>query len=239
MNVRFKKSAHAVLANGNRLVQEVKYLSYDESPSTAQFILLLAQEELAKAFLLVLVYRGVIPWGRHLHRATHDHRCKQLLFLVMDHLNPEFEEYSRRRTEWMVHKKRFEDVFKVPTKIRDAISILRHEKIGRWESNKWFWADEPKWDPEVLAISDGTLDQAKQDLVYLRLGRDGSIVLVPGKRTRFNLDSERDRAERMSELVESMIKNKKRSPLEWRNVEPVFRLLFTEPKAAPATGGDW
>jgi len=223
MHPRFKKSAHAVLTNGERLIGEIEYLRYENPPHTAHFLVLLAQEELAKAFILALAYRGVIPWSKHLHRATQDHRCKQLLFLVMDHLNPQYEEWSRRGRERMIHKRHVD----LPQKIRHAIGILRHEKIGRWESNKWFWAEDPNWDEEALAISNGALDEAKQDSIYVRLGRDGSVVRAPGKKAQFKLEDEVDRAKRMAELVELMI-DKEHFSMDWPDTEKIFRILFTE-----------
>src|SRR5262249_9122622 len=131
MQNQFKHSALAVLKNGQRLVEEVEYLSYEEPPTTAYFLILLAQEELAKAFLLSLVQRGTIPWNKHIHRATRDHRCKQLLSLVMDYLNPEFEEFQKRLDMVVIHNQ----LRNVPRKVMDAINILRYEKIGRWEAD--------------------------------------------------------------------------------------------------------
>jgi AbiV family abortive infection protein len=55
MQQALRKSALAALANGKRLNDEAEYLRYEEPPTTAHFLIILAQEELAKAFLLGLV----------------------------------------------------------------------------------------------------------------------------------------------------------------------------------------
>jgi len=223
---KFQKSALTVLSNGRRLVDEIEYLRYEKPPSTAYFLIILAQEELAKAFLFALVYRGIIPWGKHILRASQDHRCKQLLFLVMDYLNPEDDDFLKRMDIVVIHKQ----CRVVPRKISDAISILRYEKIGRWESNRWFWAEDPNWDSEALAVADGIIDRFKQDLIYVRLGRDGSVVNTPINNDLSRLEDEIDCAKRMAELVASVIDHDRVTGLDWEKVEEIFRLLFTESK---------
>jgi len=223
---RFKKSALTVLSNGKRLVDEVEYLRYEKPPSTAYFLIILAQEELAKAFLFALVYRGVIPWSKHILRASQDHRCKQLLFLVMDYLNPDDDEFLKRMDIVVIHKQ----PRVVPKKISDAINILRYEKIGRWESNCWFWAEDPNWDTEALSVADGSLDRVKQDSIYVRLGRDGSVLNTPANNDLSRLEDEIDCAKRMAELVASVIDHDRAPGLDWEKVEKIFRLLFTKSK---------
>lgn len=92
MNRRIAETVRACLLNGRRMLEEVSFLVMTVPPATAYFLTAIAQEEFAKGFLPALVVRGVIPWNRHLLRATGDHRCKQLLCIVMDYLAPDTDE---------------------------------------------------------------------------------------------------------------------------------------------------
>jgi hypothetical protein len=62
----------------------------------------IAQEEIAKAFLLFPVSRDVIVWNSLIYRATRDHACKQLLALVMSYHKPDTDEFLRRSEEWFI-----------------------------------------------------------------------------------------------------------------------------------------
>jgi AbiV family abortive infection protein len=100
MRDKLTASARACLKNGLRLLSDAEFLELDETPTTAHFLCAIAQEEFAKAFLLALVVRSVIPWDRRLLRASRDHTCKQLLCVVMEYLSPDFEEFLERATVW-------------------------------------------------------------------------------------------------------------------------------------------
>jgi AbiV family abortive infection protein len=144
----FDASVEAILCNSAHLLEDARMLGYSEPPTSGIFLAQIAQEELAKAFLLCLVDRGIVPWHQHALRATRDHSCKQLLGIVMDHVNPTEERIqSRFRAFFDRH-----DFPKFPKKVADAIYILRHEKIGRWVSASWVWAENPDFDKEALAV---------------------------------------------------------------------------------------
>jgi AbiV family abortive infection protein len=81
---RIEQSVRAALTNGHCLLDDADFLQFSDPPATAYFLSLIAQEEFAKAFLLALVRRGIVPWDQHVLRATRDHTCKQLLCVVMD-----------------------------------------------------------------------------------------------------------------------------------------------------------
>jgi hypothetical protein len=66
-------------------------------------------------------------------RALQDHKCKQLTYVVMDYLAPDFDEFVTRSNAVVVHRQ----LPTMPAKVADALNILRHEKIGRWISNSW------------------------------------------------------------------------------------------------------
>jgi hypothetical protein len=150
-----------------RLLDDVDWLYYEERPAaTCLALATIAQEEFAKAFFLALVDRGVIAWNSLVNRATRDHTCKQLLGLVLSHLSPDDDEENKRSDEFMTgveEHKRLMNAYKksldenerdsiwaritaissswnsLPQSVSDAIFILRHEKIGRWEPSFSEW----------------------------------------------------------------------------------------------------
>ena len=172
-------SIDAIVANATRLLGDAEMLELEDPPATAAFLARIAQEELAKAFLLCLVSHKIIPWHQHILRATRDHACKQLLGLVMDHLWPDDDEFDARLR--MPIEERLNR--RLPARVRDAINILRHEKIGRWVSSSWVWAEEPDWDEEAKSVAGGVLDRDKQNLLYVKLSASGGLAGTPaGKR---------------------------------------------------------
>lgn len=212
----------AILDNGRRLLDDADSLQFNEPPATAYFLTLTAQEEFAKAFLLELVARRVIPWSKHIHRATRDHRCKQLLAAVMDYLEPDVDEFIKRHTDFMLHP----IPMPLPAKIADAINIFRHEKIRRWESSAWVWDLEPEYDPDAWAIGSGKRDELKQDALYIRLGSDGRAITPSVSITRHILEDEIDRAKRAAALVERLHAEPAHADCDYDRIEEAFRILF-------------
>jgi hypothetical protein len=204
------------------LLLDAEYLEYGEPPTTSHFLAQIALEEFAKAFLLALVVRGVIPWDRRLLRAARDHSCKQLLCVVMDYLSPDTEEFLERCNALVLHH----ELREVPAKIIDAITILRHEMIGRWVNSTWVWAEDPNFDKEMLAIAKGKQDRAKQDTLYVRLARDGGIASVPDRITFKGVRLERARASRVASLAEAVLAGQLYPALDYGKVEETFRALF-------------
>lgn len=133
---QFRHTIEGCLNNGERLLSDLLMLEFQEPPSTPFALAIIAQEEFAKAYLLTLVDKGVIPWNKLLWRATRDHTCKQLLCMIMDYLNPDTDEFLARINAPV--EERLNKL--LPSHIADAINIFRHEKIGRWASKHWFWA---------------------------------------------------------------------------------------------------
>jgi len=222
MNERLCESARACLQNGRRLLDDSEFLEFGEPPTTAYFLSLIAQEEFAKAFLLALVVRGVIPWERRLLRAARDHTCKQLLCIIMDYLNPDTDEFLERCNAGVLRH----EIRKLPSKVVDAINILRHEKIGRWVERTWVWDEDPEYDRDALAVAEGKQDRLKQDALYVRLASDGSVAGVPSAATYELVRSERERASRIANLAERVLEGDERPGLDYDKVEEVFRALF-------------
>ena len=222
MNEKLRKSANICLQNGRRLLDDAEFLEFGEPPTTAHFLTLIAQEEFAKAFLLALVVRGVIPWDQRLLRAARDHVCKQLLCVVMDYISPDTDEFLERCNAVVLRH----EIRDLPRKVVDAIDILRHEKLGRWVEHSWVWAKDPEYDPEALAVAEGRQDRLKQDTLYVRLGRDGSVANIPHGATYESVHAERERGARIARMAEGVLAGDKFPGLDYDKVEELFLALF-------------
>jgi AbiV family abortive infection protein len=252
-NSPFLKAAGACVANGDRLLYEADWVLCEEHPAATSLTLaMIAQEEFAKAFLLLLVDRGVIRWNRFLHRATRDHVCKQLVGLVLSYLAPDWDEESKRDKEWLAelneHRclmdeykhssdkderdriwKRIEEISgkwnSLPPAVADAIFILRHEKIGRWESSNWCWTNDPEYDPLAKSMAEGKQDQKKQDALYVRLGRDGQVAVTPSQVKHDDAKAAIENAKRMRFFVEYMVEGNA-GGVEYDKIESIFKTVF-------------
>lgn len=249
----FFSAAEACLANGERLLYDADWVHFSEHPAATTFALsMIAQEEFAKAFLLFLVDKGVVPWNTRLYRATRDHSCKQLLGLVLSYLSPDWDEEKKRDEEWLAERiehSRLLDEYKrsnkdderdriwksieeiserwnfLPPAIADAIFIFRHEKIGRWESSTWVWEQEPQYDPVAKSLADGKLDREKQDALYVRLGRDGQVVSIPSKVKHDDAKTAMENANRMRSFVRYML-DRNVGGIEYNKIESAFKAAF-------------
>lgn len=162
----------ACIANGERLTNESDDLEFREPPALQLYVLLIAQEEFAKAFILLLVRDGIIAFSRPLLRAMNDHACKQLVGLVMDYVIMRWETVAE--AEAMIRND-VELGDRLPPAVESAVLLLRFEKVGRWESNAWDWQEPQAYDTEAKQIADGKADRRKQDALYVRIGGDGRV----------------------------------------------------------------
>jgi hypothetical protein len=113
----------------------------------------------------------------------------------------------------------------LPPAVADAIFILRHEKIGRWESSNWCWADDPEYDPLAKSLVEGKQDQKKQDALYVRLGSDGQVAVTPSQVRHDDAKAEIESAKRMRFFVEYMVKGNT-GGVEYDKIESSFRTVF-------------
>lgn len=158
----------------------------------------------------------------HFCTPVHNHTCKQLLCVVMDYIVPDFDDWIGR-IDAMMHRP---EEAQVPRKIADALNILRHEKIGRWVEHHWFWAEEPDYDPDAMAISSGKQDRAKQDVLYVRLSADGSVASAPSGVALETVQNERERARRFAGLAKDVLDGHPNPGLDYQRIEESIRLLF-------------
>ena len=191
----------ACAANGTRLLDESYDLEFREPPSLQLYVLLIAQEEFAKAFILLLVRDGIIPFSRPLLRAMNDHACKNLVGLIMDYIIMRWNS-SEELMEMIRADSDLGD--QLPLPIESAILLLRFEKVGRWESQRWEWQEAPSFDPEAKLIAEGKADRRKQDALYVRIGADGRVLSAPSI-TPEDIIFQKERLSGFKYLVESLL----------------------------------
>ena len=219
----FKHAAEACLNNGERLLDDALMLEFSKPPATAFYLSMIAQEEFAKSFLLVLVYKSIIEWNQYIWRATRDHKCKQLLSMIMDFMNPDFDEFINRINAI----KEEGEGWKIPPHIADALNIFYHEKIRRWQSNNWVWAEQPNHDKKAIKVSDGEMEKIKHDQIYIDINNKGS--LIPKKViTADTFYKERDRANRLLHLVRDMITDNWTPNVDEEIIIKWFKILFKQ-----------
>lgn len=157
------------VANGDRILDDAGYLEeYGRFPS-ARVLGILAQEEFAKAYLLKLVDEGVVPLCDEVVRACRDHSCKHLIALIMVYLFTPVE-------DWLSRNKRVREAgtdVVLPAHVADALNFFCNEKLLRWRSKNWGWAEDPSYDQTAKNIGKGSLDQVKQNALYVGISRNG------------------------------------------------------------------
>jgi hypothetical protein len=113
----------------------------------------------------------------------------------------------------------------LPQAVTDAIFILRHEKIGRWVSKRWSWAEEPTYDPLAQTLADGKLDREKQDALYVRLGRDGRVAKTPEVKYE-DAKAAMELGKRMRGFVKYTLEKGDGPCREYTKIESVFKSAF-------------
>ncbi len=175
---KFDEAIEACIENGRRLLEDSEYLNdFDRFP-TAKAVAILAQEEFAKAYIIKLVQEGAIPWCDEILRATRDHHCKQLMSILMEYLFTPWEDAKSLMERDKKIREKYQD-FLLPTKVADALNIFCHEKIRRWKSSSWLWAEDPKYDSDAKKVWKGKIEKNKQNSLYVSIGKDGKVTNIP------------------------------------------------------------
>ena len=130
------RSIQACIKNGERLLEEAYDLEFRDPPSSRFFLIMIAQEEFAKAFILHLVKESAIPFTSEVLRAIKDHACKHLVGMIMDYVIMHWDELDEAQA---MIRRDLDLGDKLPDDVGSAMELLRYEKIGRWESNNWVW----------------------------------------------------------------------------------------------------
>lgn len=164
-----KPAIIAVLSNADRLAEEARDLSEYGRTQTAFVLSVLAREEFAKAFLLILAQEERLPWTTRFQNALRSHRCKQLVSHIVCELSV-IDLFTRENIGKWPRRVR-----ELPRPIIDAFHILVHEHLGELEREDWLYKDEDApIDPTVHQIGAGAVERQKQDALYVRIGLNGS-----------------------------------------------------------------
>lgn len=113
-----------------------------------------------------------------------------------------------------------------PHSVRDAINILRYEKVGRWESSTWVWSEDPSWNPLAKDIADKKLDVEKQDALYVRIGANGGLSRTPNEVKANEAASALELAIRLGDLVTGLLTGNDVNSIAYERIESSFRALF-------------
>ena len=218
------KAIHACIENGERLLEESHDLEFRKPPSSRFFLIMISQEEFAKAFIMFLVKEDIMPLSPPILRAAKDHACKQLVGLIMDYMIMHWDDIEELK---VLVSNDCDLGDRLPSDVASAVNLLRHEKIGRWESNTWVWAEEPNYDASALRIAEGKKDRRKQDALYVRFGSDGQVCSTPQAITEEETCDEFERAYRFKNFVNSVLDGGAPSP-RYDKVIAVLKILFEE-----------
>ncbi|MDW7761634.1 MAG: AbiV family abortive infection protein [Acidobacteriota bacterium] len=227
MKQAFLDPARRCCDNGRRLLNEAELLEFERPPATRYYLSIIAQEEYAKAFLLYLVSIDAISWTPLILRATRNHQSKQLVGIVLDYISPDTAEFLRRIDTWMREKKGLD----LPASVVDAMNIFRHEKIRRWESNTWVWAEDPNYDKTAVSVAEGKRDMEKQRALYVELTKIGEVSATPEQVTEQQADDEYERGRRFDSCVCGLVCGEATGAWNYERVEHCFKLLFSEASA--------
>src|SRR6202035_4849743 len=135
-----------------------------------------------------------------------DHSCKQLVGVILDYLTEEKLFTKEEMDSWLERELALGNA--LHELVASAIDILRHEKIGRWESSSWDWVEPPNYDKDALKIAEGHRDRIKQDALYVRLGRDASAVRTPYEIGKEVVEQEFERAGKYCRFVVGLAKER-------------------------------
>ncbi len=229
--VELNRAIRASIDNCDRLIEESYDLEFREPADTRFFILMIAQEEAAKAFLLYLVREEIVTMSREVNRAMNDHACKQLVGILLDYLVAKWETIAEL-DEQIRYDIDLGDL--LPQDVGSALEILAYEKVEAWRSGAPIWVEDPDYDRAVLKVSKGATDRRKQDALYVRLGKTGAIASVPGKIKPEEAKLALDTASGYSHFVErAAFGDQGQTSLRFGKVIRALRVVFRTGDKAP------
>ena len=160
----------ACLKNAKRLLEEGEWCSY--RPSTGLALAMLAQEQCAKAFVLVFVRDQIIPRSSDLRKSLYNHHCKYVLLIVMDWLAGKHRD---RESAWLKSQLQLSvDSDRIPPEVAKAMNVYHHEMLEDQSRNI-----EPRRSNgkglQGKPLAEKT-DQRKQDALYIGIGQDGRVT---------------------------------------------------------------
>ena len=187
-----KETALEVFRNAERLFEDAKSFEEWERFPTSYALSILAQEEYGKAFLLHLAMEQAVPWTDGLDRALRNHRCKQLVALVMEFLQ------RKDFMELLDDPDRFRGASTLPEYVLDAIHVIVHEHIRELSRENWLGDSDRRVHPVANRIARGILDREKQTGFYVHVGSDGKVRKSPSMISAERCRNELARTERVA-----------------------------------------
>lgn len=204
-NISKSKADRAIeicLENGSRLINDSYCLEFCEPPSSRYFLIMIAQEEFSKSFIMFLVRENIIPLSNPIMRAINDHACKQLIGMIMDFMIMYWDEIDELDKMISIDSQ-LGDNF--PDDIGSALEILRYEKVGQWEKSNIIYVLDGEYDKSALKVSKGVRDRRKQDALYVKIAKDGQAISAVKNFTNDEVEEELQRAERYRNFVRSAL----------------------------------
>ncbi|TPK82537.1 hypothetical protein FJ936_23875 [Mesorhizobium sp. B2-4-13] len=218
------KTIVACVDNAERLLADADMFEFEKLKSTRLYLILIAQEELAKAFMFILVSIGVFPLSRPILTAMNDHSCKQLVGMLMDYMIMHWEDIEDARRMIAEDFDMGDDHF--PIDIASALELLRYEKVARWETGMGGYADgDLNYSQAARKVASGKHDRRKQDALYVRVNPDGSISSTPHKIMDAEVKDEAERASRYCYFVKESMAGKA-SGLRYDKTVAALKMLF-------------
>jgi AbiV family abortive infection protein len=224
----------ASIANAARLHEEAGDLEFRRPCATRFFLLIIAQEEAAKAFLLYLIKNGVAPLSAPVRRAINDHACKHLVGMLIDYMIMRWETIEELNE---LIERDFDLGNNLPDDVGSALEILCYEKIGRWEANNWDWAEDPAYHPNALGLAEGKRDRRKQDALYVRIGSDGQVASTPAVIMETEVSQEFERTREYIAFASALVAREERHGFDqdrFNKVITAFRTVFGTQGRNPA-----
>jgi len=226
---RQSRPGHPGIHRQRRTAAQGTYdLEFRTPCATRYFLLIIAQEEAAKGFLLYLIKERVVPLTAAVRRAINDHACKHLVGMVIDYMIMHWET-TEELTEFI--RIDLDAGNKLPNGVGSALEILRYEKIGRWTANNWSWAEDPAYDREAWGLAEGKRDRRKQDALYVRIGSDGQVTSTPAVITEAEVASEFERTRRYIDFGEALTATEEKYGFDktrFAKVMAALKLLFDQ-----------
>ncbi len=167
-----RESISACLDNAKRLLEDGEW---SHRPSTGLALVLLAQEECAKAFLLILVHDRVIPWCHEVNKSLRIHNCKYVVLIFLEWLA---SKHASREAACLNSRPQPPlGSSGLPPEVAKAMNIYRHEMLEG--NSRGSSIPDAEWNGEARSVAKGKRDRRKQDALYIGIGRKGGVTSRP------------------------------------------------------------
>lgn len=141
-----------------------------------------------------MIREEMIPWDADVLRIIRNHSCKHLIALVIDYVEPEWEDIEEIKA---IIDAEYELGGRFPKKISSALNILYFEKIENGN-----FLDDSDYDRDVEDIAKGKIDCIKQNAIYVDIDKSCRAKNLP----RVILQEDAEREQRKAEHYISAVR---------------------------------